>query len=113
MSMERRQFISGLVGTAAWPFGAIAQSKAIPIIAIVGSLDQEAIDTVKDGLREFSFVNGETIIVVGSPASAASPEEVSKTVSNFISQNIDLIFASEAVPEEQLKPQRAQSQLCV
>lgn len=97
MSMRRRQFISGLVGTAAWPFGAIAQSKAIPTVAIVGSLDQEAIDTVKDGLREFSFVNGETIIVIGSPASAASPEEVSKTVSNFISQNIDLIFASGAV----------------
>ena len=83
--------------TAAWPFAAVAQSKAIARIAIIGSLDQGAINAFKDGLREFGLVEGETIIILGSPASAASPEEVSKSVSNFISQKIDLIFASGAV----------------
>ena len=52
---------------------------------------------LKDGLREFGFVDGETIIIDGSPASAASPEELSKTVANLISRKIDLIFASGAL----------------
>jgi putative tryptophan/tyrosine transport system substrate-binding protein len=95
--MRRREFMSLVAATAACPFAAIAQSKAIARIAIIGSLGQSAIDALKDGLREFGLVDGETIIVVGSPASAASPEAVSKAVSNLISQRIDLIFASGAV----------------
>ncbi|MBR1152494.1 ABC transporter substrate-binding protein [Bradyrhizobium sp. JYMT SZCCT0428] len=89
--------MSLVTATAIWPIAAIAQSKAIAKIAIIGSLNQTAINVFKDGLREFGFVEGETIIILGSPASAASPEEVSKSVSNFISQKIDLIFASGAV----------------
>ena len=87
----------GLVAAAAaCPFAA-AQSKGVARIAIIGSLNQSAIDAFKDGLREFGLIEGEKIIVIGSPASAASPEEVSKAVSNLISQKIDLIFASGAV----------------
>jgi putative tryptophan/tyrosine transport system substrate-binding protein len=95
--MRRRDFMSLVSATAACTFPANAQSKAIPRIAIIGSLGQSAIDALKDGLREFGLVDGETIIIVGSPASAASPEAVSKTVSNLISQKIDLIFASGAL----------------
>jgi putative tryptophan/tyrosine transport system substrate-binding protein len=95
--MRRREFMSLVTATAAWPFAAVAQSKAIARIAVIGSLDQGAINAFKDGLREFGLVEGETIIILGSPASAASPEEVSKSVSNFISQKIDLIIASGAV----------------
>ena len=71
--------MSLVTATAAWPFAAIAQSKAIARIAIIGSLSQSAVNAFKDGLREFGLVDGETIIIVGSPASAASPEAVSKT----------------------------------
>lgn len=98
--MQRREFTQLSVLSLLWasrPFALIAQSKATPTVAIVGSLDQEAIDTVKDGLREFGFVSGETITVIGGPASAASPAAVSSMLSNFISQNVDLIFASGAV----------------
>lgn len=95
--MRRRDFMSLVSAAAACSFPAIAQSNVIPKIAIIGSLGQTAIDALKDGLREFGFVDGETIIIVGSPASATSPEAVSKTVSNLISQKIDLIFASGAL----------------
>jgi putative ABC transport system substrate-binding protein len=95
--MRRRDFMSLVSAAAACSFPAIAQSNIIPRIAIIGSLGQGAIDALKDGLRQFGFVDGETIIIVGSPASAASPEAVSKTVSNLISQKIDLIFASGAL----------------
>lgn len=95
--MRRRDFLSLVTATATCPFAAIAQSKAVARIGIIGSLGQSAIDAFKDGLREFGLVDGETIIVVGDPASAASPETVSETVSNLISQKIDLIFASGAL----------------
>lgn len=95
--MKRRDFMSLVTATAACSLPAIARAKPIARIAIVGSLNQGAIDAVKDGLRDFGFVDGETIIVLGSPASAASPEEVFETLSNLISQNIDVIFASGAV----------------
>ncbi|WMT75718.1 ABC transporter substrate-binding protein [Bradyrhizobium sp. Ash2021] len=98
--MRRREFIELAGLTSVWaarPFAAIAQSKAIARIAIIGSLGQNAIDALKDGLREFGLVDGETIIIVGSPASAASPEAVSTTVSDLISQKINLIFASGAL----------------
>jgi len=95
--MRRRDFLSLVTATAACPFAAIAQSKAVARIGIIGSLGQSAIDAFKDGLREFGLVDGETIIVVGDPASAASPETVSETVSSLIEQKIDLIFASGAL----------------
>src|SRR4051812_13363069 len=95
--MRRRQFIGVVVATVAYPVAAIAQLNRAPRIAIIGSLNQGAINTLKDGLRQFGFADGETIMVVGSPASAASPEELSKTVSDLISQKIDLIFASGAL----------------
>jgi putative ABC transport system substrate-binding protein len=95
--MRRRDFMSLVSATAACTFPAIAQSNPIPRVAIIGSLDQGAIDALNEGLRQFGFVDGETIIIVGSPASAASPEAVSETVSNLISQRIDVIFASGAL----------------
>jgi putative tryptophan/tyrosine transport system substrate-binding protein len=93
--MKRRDLL-GLV-LLAFPADAIAQSKGIPRIGIVGSLNQGAIDGFKDGLGKFGLFEGKTIVVLGDPASAASPAAVSKTVSHFISQEIDVIFASGAV----------------
>jgi putative tryptophan/tyrosine transport system substrate-binding protein len=95
--MRRRQVLSLLSVLAVYPANALAQSKAIPKIGIVGSLGQETIDAFKDGLRELGLIDGETVVVLGDPTSAASPEAVSKTVSHFISQGIDVIFASGAV----------------
>ena len=96
--MRRREF-AGLLSVlaACHPVTALAQSKAKAKIAVIGSLDQGAIDAFKNSLREFGLVDGETITIIGKPASAASPKAVSKTISNLISQNIDLIFASRAV----------------
>lgn len=95
--MRRRQVLSLLSVLAVFPTNAIAQSKGIPKIGIVGSLGQSTIDEFKDGLRELGLVDGDTVVVLGDPASAASPEAVSRTVSHFISQGIDVIFASGAV----------------
>jgi putative ABC transport system substrate-binding protein len=75
----------------------MAQSKAVPTVAIVGSFGPGVIETLNDGLQEFGFIDGKTVVVLGSPASAASPEAVSKMLSDVIAKNIDVIFASGAV----------------
>lgn len=95
--MRRRQLLSLLGGLTIYPANALAESKRIPRVGIVGSLGQETIDAFKDGLREFGLIDGDTVVVLGEPASAASPEAVSKTISHFVSQGIDVIFASGAV----------------
>src|SRR5215475_12788021 len=95
--MRRRQVLSLLSIFAVYPAATLAQSKSVPKIGIVGSLDQGAIDAFKEGLRESGLIDGDTVVIVGEPASAASPEVVSKSVSKFISQGIELIFASGAV----------------
>jgi hypothetical protein len=84
--MRRRQVLRLLSVLAAYPATTLAQSRGIPKIGIVGSLNQGAIDAFRDGLRESGLVDGDTVVVLGGPASAASPEAVSKTVSDFISQ---------------------------
>ena len=66
----RREF--NLAVTLLWaarPIAAMAQSKAVPTVAIVGSFGPGVIETLNDGLQEFGFIDGKTVVVLGSPAS--------------------------------------------
>jgi putative tryptophan/tyrosine transport system substrate-binding protein len=101
--MRRRDFLGLVSVVAARPVTALALSTTIPRIGIIGSLGQTAIDAFKDGLRELGLVDGETILILGGPASAVTPEAVSKAVSHLISQKIDVIFASGAVAGKSAK----------
>jgi putative ABC transport system substrate-binding protein len=100
--MKRREFIAGTGATAVWPLVAAAQSKVIPKIGIVGTLGQPAVDAFKDGLRNFGLIDGQTIAVLGG-AGAQAPEAVARTVADFVSQKIDVIFASGAVAGKMAK----------
>jgi putative ABC transport system substrate-binding protein len=95
--MRRREFIGLIGGATVLPLAAYAQSKAIPRIAIIGSLGQNSVNALKEGLRGFGLVDEATIIVVGGPATTVTPEAVSAAVSNLISQKIDVIFAPGAL----------------
>lgn len=95
--MRRREFLAGSGAAAVWPLvAAAAQSKVIPRIGIAGTLGPPAVDAFKEGLRDFGFIEGETIVVLGG-AGTQAPEAVETIVSDFISKNIDVIFASGAV----------------
>jgi putative ABC transport system substrate-binding protein len=95
--MRRRVFLAGSGASAVWPLvAAAAPSKIIPKIGIAGTLGPPAVDAFKRGLRDFGFIEGETIVVLGG-AGAQAPEIVETIVSDFISNNIDVIFASGAV----------------
>jgi putative ABC transport system substrate-binding protein len=94
--MRRREFIAGTAATAVWPLVVSAQSKVIPQIGIVGTLGQPAVDAFKDGLRDFGLIDGRTIVVLGD-AGMHPPDVVAKSVADFVSKKIDVIFASGAV----------------
>ena len=63
--IERRDFITLLGGTAAWPFVAQAQQSTVPVIGFLGS---ESADSSADRLRGFRQGLGETEYVEGRNA---------------------------------------------
>jgi putative tryptophan/tyrosine transport system substrate-binding protein len=65
--MQRREFITGLGGVAAWPVVARAQQPAVPVIGVVdaGSLHaaREMIPAFRQGLTEVGFVEGRNLVI--------------------------------------------------
>src|SRR3954470_10521744 len=66
--MRRREFITLLGGTAAWPFVARAQKVTLPV---VGFLDARSADVIterlrgfRQGLKETGYVEGENVAIV-------------------------------------------------
>jgi putative ABC transport system substrate-binding protein len=67
MAMRRRQFLSALAGTAAWPIAARAQSTAMPVIGFLhsGAAEQnvERLAVFRRGLSQAGLVEGQNIAV--------------------------------------------------
>jgi|KBSMisStaDraftv2_1062788.scaffolds.fasta_scaffold61355_4 putative ABC transport system substrate-binding protein len=65
--MKRREFLSVLAGTVAWPIAAPAQQSAVPVIGFLhqGSPDQniERVAAFRRGLAQAGLVEGQTIVV--------------------------------------------------
>jgi putative tryptophan/tyrosine transport system substrate-binding protein len=63
--VNRREFITLLGGTAAWPFAARAQQPAMPVIGFLGTLSPEGFNEqmrgFRQGLRESGYVESENL----------------------------------------------------
>ena len=65
--MNRREFIAGLGGAAAWPLAARAQQAAMPVVGFLHSESREVnasrVRAFQQGLRETGYVEGRNIAV--------------------------------------------------
>src|SRR5262249_35171041 len=64
-AVNRREFISLLAGTAAWPLAARAQQPAMPVIGVLSAewpdLFTDRLRVFHDGLRETGYVEGQNL----------------------------------------------------
>jgi putative ABC transport system substrate-binding protein len=64
--MRRREFIAGLGGAGAWPFAALAQQPALPVIGYLSSGLPDSNLSVRDflkGLGEAGFIDGRNVAI--------------------------------------------------
>src|SRR6516164_9533852 len=63
--LQRREFIAGLGGAAAWPLAAGAQQPAIPVIGYlhVGSPEPSRVVAFHKGLSESGYVEGRNVAI--------------------------------------------------
>ena len=66
--MRRRNFIKGIVGSAAaWPLVARAQQTAVPVIGFLGTsspnLYAVRLDVFREGLKEAGYVEGQNVAI--------------------------------------------------
>ena len=62
--MNRREFITVLGGTAAWPLGARAQQAPIPVVGVLDSVaDAFHFSAFRNGLSEVGYVIGRNVVL--------------------------------------------------
>jgi putative ABC transport system substrate-binding protein len=67
--LQRREFIAGLGGAAAWPIAARAQQPRPPVVGYIGAVNADAsaqnVAAFLKGLSETGYINGQNVTVEG------------------------------------------------
>jgi putative ABC transport system substrate-binding protein len=63
--MNRREFIAGLGGAAAWPLAARAQQPAMPVVGVLdsGSPESNLMASFRQGLGDSGYIEGQNVTV--------------------------------------------------
>jgi putative ABC transport system substrate-binding protein len=95
--MRRREFISGIAGwAAAWPFTALAQQGAVPVIGFLEVRSPEAIverlRAFRQGLRETGYVEGDNVPI--DYRWAEQPEQLPELAGQLVRRQVAVIVTS-------------------
>src|SRR6516165_2062238 len=100
---KRRDFITLVGGTAAWPFAARAQQRTIlPRVGILDPGIPQHFEAFRTGMRDFGYVEGKSIsYIYRTAAGRAGP--VSQFASELVALKPGVIVAASPVPVRALK----------
>jgi ABC-type uncharacterized transport system substrate-binding protein len=96
--MRRREFISLLGGTIAWPFTTRAQQQGkLPTIGFLGSATSSSMSrwtaAFVQRLRELGWIEGRTVAIEYRWAEGSN-ERASESAAEFVRRNVDVIVTS-------------------
>jgi putative tryptophan/tyrosine transport system substrate-binding protein len=95
--MRRRDFIKGIVGSAAWPLAARAQQPAkIARIGFLGlgpaAAQSSRVEALREGLRDLGYIEGKNIVTEFRWADTV--EQLPELAAELVRMKVDVIFAS-------------------
>ena len=98
MSLRRREFIAGLGGAAAaWPRGARAQQRGMPVIGYLSALGQNDRPNLRDafrrGLGEAGYVEGRNVAIEYRFAEN-QPDRLPALVADLVTRKVAIIAAT-------------------
>jgi putative ABC transport system substrate-binding protein len=101
--MRRREFISVLAGSAAWPIAARAQQPAkIARIGFLGlgpaATQSWRVKALRAGLRDLGYVDGKNIVI--ELRWADTVEQLPELAPELVRMNVDVIFATSSTMVE-------------
>jgi len=93
--MKRRDFITLLGGTAAWPLAARAQQRTdkIPRVGFLLNVQSELVVALFEGLREAGYSDGQNM-VVETRFSGTMLDRINDLAKELVALNCDAIFAA-------------------
>jgi putative ABC transport system substrate-binding protein len=93
--MKRREFMTLLGGTAAWPIAARAQQPAMPVVGLLSSdaLAPDLLQAFRQGLRDTGYAEGENIVIVSRMAQNQI-DRLAEFTADLVHRKVDVIVAS-------------------
>jgi putative tryptophan/tyrosine transport system substrate-binding protein len=96
--VNRREFIAGLGGAAAWPLVAWAQKPVMPVVGLLSGVSFEdrsyalSVAEIREGLQEVGFVEGQNVLIEYRSADG-HPERVKDLADDLVRRQVAVIVA--------------------
>jgi putative ABC transport system substrate-binding protein len=93
--MNRRSFITLLGGAAAWPLGASAQQRAMPVIGVlqIGAPSSWDFTGFRQGLKDTGYVEGQNLAMIEVRWANNDPRRLQELAAELLHRRVRVILA--------------------